>query len=613
MSSISMSELNQAIEKAQQYLRGQQLESGAWHGHAIAGPDATAEMMIGQHFLGVLSPNDAAKALSWLLTQQLPDGSFPAFAGTDQGSIDESCICYAALLSAGMAPTDPPAEKAYRWIQAHGGFMATTLYTQVLLAVANVLDPGFLPDMPYETVLIPGIERVIGARFTPVYTVFSLVLPVMVAALKARVQKPCKAQGLLLGAAYRRMIEYWSEHQNPSGNCFGVVNITIMMLICFKLFGLPESDSRFQRGISDLKQWRIETPEMLSYMLYNSTIWNSALIIGIFRLGDIPSTDPALQRATQFIVTHQTQIELPKDWQNPGCHSPRTGGFAFEDNNPLGADCDSTSVALWGLGHLEPKESGVAHAIDKGLDWLWGMQNESGGWAGFSHGQPDKPPGPFSIGAVAMPMDPIGGLKLLVDAPPAFSEPALEDITGRVLQGLGRLGFGAQDPRISKAISFIHSQLYVNGVWWGRWETNYLAGSAEVLAGLAAVGANLSDPPVANAIEWIKKHQNKDGGFGESIESYNNLALAGIGESSAYVTGIVTNALIQCDEVDSGAVENAIRWCLNNQNEDGSWPEGNYQFTVQWPWPFYRLTLTPTIYPLRALTAYRRARPASYP
>lgn len=608
MVSISMSDIKQSIERAQQYLRGQQLDNGAWHGHAIAGPDATAEMMIGQRFLGLLTPSDAEKALRWLLAQQLPDGSFPAYTGADQGSVDETSICYAALLSAGMAPTDAPAAKAFQWVQPRGGFPATIPYTKVLLSIANVMDPMHLPDMPVEAVLIPGIERVIGARFTPVYTVFSLALPVMVNALKARACAPTGLRKQVLSAAYRRMIDYFSEHQNPAGNCFGVLNITLMMLVAFKLMGMPESDERFQRGVRDMEQWRIETPDTLSYMLYNSTMWNTALIMGIFRQGGVPADDPALARAANFLVSHQGLIELPKDWQNPGRTSPRTGGFAFEDNNPLGADSDSTSVVLWGLHHLDYSGGAVKEAVDKGLQWLWGMQNECGGWPGFSHGQPDKPPGPFSIGVADMPSNPISVLKILIDAPPAFSEPALEDITGRVLQSLGKQGFRVPDPRISKAIEFLRSQVYVNGVWWGRWETCYLPGSAEVLSGLAAVGADLSDPVIINAIEWIKRHQNSDGGFGESVDAYDNLAMAGIGESSAYVTGIVTNALIQCNEWESRAVEHAIQWCLDHQQADGSWPQGSYQFTVQWPWPFYRLTLTPTIYPLRALTAYWQAR-----
>ena len=163
------------------------------------------------------------------------------------------------------------------------------------------------------------------------------------------------------------------------------------------------------------------------------------------------------------------------------------------------------------------------------------------------------------------------------------------------------------DARIARAVSFLHSQIDTNGVWWGRWETNYLPGTSEVLAGLAAVGADLKDPAVANAIDWVKRHQNADRGFGETTASYENLALAGTGEPSSYVTGIVANALIQCGEASSPAVEAAIRWCLNTQEPGGAWPQGSYQFTVQWPWPFYQLTLTPAIYPLRALTAYRKA------
>lgn len=608
MPPISIHDVEQAIENARKYLRGQQLPNGAWPGGTIAGPDATAEAVICQRFLGILSDGDAAKALKYLLTEQFPDGSFPSFKGAEQGSIDETSMSYAALLSAGLPQTAPTAEKAYHWIQSHGGFGAATPYTQIMLAVAGVIDPLSLPDMPIESVLLPGVEYVIGARFTPVLTIFSLALPVISNALKARVDPPSLPKRLLLDAAYCKIIEYFAARQNPSGNCFGAINVTIVMLLCYKLAEMPESDERFQRGAGDLAQWRIETADTLRYSLFNSTIWNSALILGIFRLGNVPSTDPALLSAMHFIVSQQGMVELPRDWQNPGLLSPRTGGFAFEDNNPMGSDCDSTSVALWGLGHIEPREAGVQHAINKALAWLFGMQNRSGGWASFSHGQPDKPPGPFSIAATPVPSDPFGILKLLAEAPPTMSEPALEDITGRVLQALGRLGYGPGDHRISEAISFLRSQIYVNGAWWGRWETNFLPGSSEVLSGLAAVGADLQDPMIAGAIDWIKNHQNADGGFGETIDSYDNLALAGTGESSSYVTGIVTNALIQCDQIDSDTVAKAIQWCLDNQNEDGSWPEGSYQFTVQWPWPFYRLMLSSTIYPLRALTAYWRVR-----
>ena len=67
-----------------------------------------------------------------------------------------------------------------------------------------------------------------------------------------------------LASANRNVMRHLTEHQNPTGNLFGVVNMTVMMLIAFKLLDLPPSDERFQRALGDLKQWRIETEETLS-------------------------------------------------------------------------------------------------------------------------------------------------------------------------------------------------------------------------------------------------------------------------------------------------------------------------------------------------------------
>lgn len=248
MPAIPIDEIDKSIEKAQQYLRGEQLPDGAWHGNCLAGPDATSEVLIALRFLGALDPSDASKAKAWLLAQQLPDGSFAAYEG-GTGSIDETCITYAALLSAGIDTHEPPAEKAYAYIQAHGGFAASTSYTKVLLSVAGILAPGALPNMPIKPLLVPGIGRIIGSRFTPAYTILSMVLPAIVNALRKT----------SLTIANRNVIRYLTEHQNPTGNLFGVVNMTVMMLIAFKLLDLPPSDERIQRALGDLKQWRIET------------------------------------------------------------------------------------------------------------------------------------------------------------------------------------------------------------------------------------------------------------------------------------------------------------------------------------------------------------------
>ena len=595
-----------AMAKAHQYFRDRQSGEGSWPGFAIAGPDATAEIAIALAFAGLLSPTDAGNMVAYLQAQQLPDGSFPPFEKASVGTLDETCICYAALLSANVAPSSEPAAKAYRYITEQGGFLASSAYTRILLVSAGVLPPGLLRPMPIFLLLIPKVERFLGTRFASAFTIMSILLPAMNCALRCRVDKPGWLRGFAVRAAHRKALRYLTGHQNPTGNLYGAANMSAMMLIAFRLLGVPNSDNRVLRLVADMQRWRSDASIGLGFTNFNSSVWNSSLILGALSQGGIDSGDPASVATVQFLLQQQSAIPLPKDWQNPRHSTPRTGGWAFEDGNPLAADCDSTSVVLWGLSFILPRSPQLQRAIDMGLTWLWGMQGDDGGWPSFSRGQSSKPAGPFPLTQANPDLHPLAALQLMLHVPPQFADTSLEDVTGRVLQALGRLGFRASDARVARAIGFLHSQIDVNGVWWGRWETNYLAATAEALAGLGAVGADLTHPAVRNAIAWVKAHQHVTGGFGETTESYSNMALAGAGEPSSYLTGLVANALIACGEARSESVSRAIQWCLDRQLSDGSWEQGSYQFTMQWPWPFYQLTLTPVIYPLRAITEYNR-------
>ena len=42
-----------------------------------------------------------------------------------------------------------------------------------------------------------------------------------------------------------------------------------------------------------------------------------------------------------------------------------------------------------------------------------------------------------------------------------------------------------------------------------------------IIPGLARIGQDLEEPWVARSIEWLVSKQNTDGGFGETVISYN--------------------------------------------------------------------------------------------
>ena len=141
---------------------------------------------------------------------------------------------------------------------------------------------------------------------------------------------------------------------------------------------------------------------------------------------------------------------------------------------------------------------------DLGREWLLGMQNPDGGWSAFVHGLPAKRPGPLFSGPVEVSLDgPVGALRTLLDPPRELGDPSTEDLTGRVLDGLGRVGLTTSSPAVRRAIEFLRAQQFDHGGFWGRWTVNYLASTACVLQGLARVGADMSESWVRRAVGFV--------------------------------------------------------------------------------------------------------------
>ena len=75
-------------------------------------------------------------------------------------------------------------------------------------------------------------------------------------------------------------------------------------------------------------------------------------------------------------------------------------------------------------------------------------------------------------------------------------------------------------------------------VWFGRWGVNYIYGTALVLRGLEAIGMDLHEPCVQQAAEWLRMVQNADGGWGETVGSYDDPTLRGTGRQYAFADGV---------------------------------------------------------------------------
>jgi squalene-hopene/tetraprenyl-beta-curcumene cyclase len=292
-----------------------------------------------------------------------------------------------------------------------------------------------------------------------------------------------------------------------------------------------------------------------------------------------------LGRAADWLVAHQ--IFRPGDWS---VYNPRLepGGWAFEFANDWYPDVDDSAVILMGLQQLPHATTAAGkRAMAYGLNWTLGMQSRNGGYAAFDTD---------NTNAVWNEI-PFADMKAMIDPP-------TEDVTGRALELMGMVGYGPDFGRAKRALDFVRKSQRADGSWWGRWGVNFVYGTWSVLAGLRSIGEDMQAPYVKKAVEWLASRQNADGGFGETVASYDDEKLAGKGESTPSQTAWAVMGLIAGDG-PRAVIERGVEWLLQTQTADGTWTEKPWTGTG-FPQHFYlRYHMYRHYFPLMALGQYR--------
>ena len=115
-----------------------------------------------------------------------------------------------------------------------------------------------------------------------------------------------------------------------------------------------------------------------------------------------------------------------------------------------------------------------------------------------------------------------------------------------------------------------------------------------------------SDPMYTKATHWIKSVQNKDGGWGEDNQSYEDESLRGhFHTSTAFQTAWALLALMAAGETDTQEVKAGISYLLNSQTEEGVWADECHT-APGFPRVFYlKYHGYDKFFPLWALARYR--------
>jgi squalene-hopene/tetraprenyl-beta-curcumene cyclase len=154
---------------------------------------------------------------------------------------------------------------------------------------------------------------------------------------------------------------------------------------------------------------------------------------------------------------------------------------------------------------------------------------------------------------------------------------------------------------------FLREQQHADGSWFGRWGVNYIYGTWQVLRGLRCIGEDMTRAYVQRAARWLAQRQNPDGGWGESIESYEDDAKKGVGPSTPSQTAWAIMGLCAAGKAESGAVQAGVRHLLDSQDGEGTWRQDQWTGTG-FPGVFYlNYEFYRHYFPLMALAQYRRA------
>jgi len=441
--------------------------------------------------------------------------------------------------------------------------------------------------------------------------------------------RPLRNRGL-------RLAEEWMLARFEESDGLGAIFPPIVWsAIALRCLGYSDDSKEVVECHRQLDALMIHPPEEASAGASESTlrlqpckspVWDTTIALRALAAAGITAEHPASGKAIQWLLSKE--VSRGGDWQVNSKGEP--GGWFFEHNNRFYPDTDDTAMALLALREqlgeaaitgggagqstpaatamvLDSRVSGLGQgrqlalateqivgACERGRRWMLSMQNNDGGWGAFDRNND----------AEFLCRVPFADHNAMID-------PSTPDIAARIIESFAAWGMQQGDVAVDRAIGYIRQQQEEDGSWYGRWGINYIYGTWQTLVGLAAVGVPANDPAMTAGAEWLRKHQQPCGGWGETARSYEDPSLRGQGAPTASQTAWALLGLIAAGQPQSAAALRGVRFLLDNQRDDGGWDETEFTGTG-FPLVFYlKYHYYPIYFPLLALAQWRKAVEAS--
>ncbi len=631
---VSLDSVRTAIRSAQDFLLDRQEPDGYWVAELEGDTILESEYILLLQFLGRKEPQKFRKLANYIKTKQHSDGYWPIYNGGPP-DVSASVKAYFACKLAGYTGNEPFMRRARRSILAQGGVTHCNTFTKLYLSMFGQYDWHGVPTIPPEAILMPKWfyfniynmsswsrailvplavmnasrphrpipnhahidELFVGGRdrkrmrlewdkkaitWKNVFLIFDRLLKMY----DASPVKPFRKKAL------NRSLAWLLDREENSGGLGAIFPAMTHAIMAYKCMGLPDNHPAISKELAELAAFEMEDGETLRLQPCVSPVWDTALVVNSLVDSGYPADTEAMQKAAEWMLSKQTTRK--GDW-SVKCPDTEPGGWYFEMENEFYPDVDDTVMVLMALyktycpggEHWSEAPEHAREAMRKGIDWVFAMQNEDGGWASF-----DK-----------------NNNKTLFQYVPyadhnAMLDPSSADITARTLEMCSFYSIGPSDPRVRRALDYIYREQEEDGSWFGRWGVNYIYGTWQTLRGLARIGEDMQSERIQRAVKWLHAVQNEDGGWGETAASYDPGHPKATGPSTPSQTAWALMGLFNAGDVSSSAVQRGLDYLINGQDSEGTWEEEWFTGTG-FPRVFYlRYHYYRHYFPLWALAQY---------
>jgi squalene-hopene/tetraprenyl-beta-curcumene cyclase len=397
---------------------------------------------------------------------------------------------YFALKMIGDDPDAPHMARARAALLERGGADEANVFTRILLALFGETSWADVPTMPVELMLAPRWFPVHLSKMS--YWARIVLVPLLVLqTLQPKARNPRgvtirelfvpgrrrrasgpthkhpgwarffngldaalkSANGLWPKALRRRAIErarvFVVERLNGEDGLGGIFPAMGNAVKMFDALGIPADDPDRMTARGAIDKLLVINGDEAYFQPCVSPVWDTALAAhALLEIGGEEAEQAALS-ALEWLRPRQV-LDVVGDWAE-WRPDTRPGGWAFQYANPHYPDTDDTAVVVMAMDRARqrtPPGDAYDEAIERGAEWVAGLQSRNGGWGAFDADNTYE----------YLNNIPFADHGALLDQPTV-------DVTARCVGMMAQMG-DADSPALTAALDFLEDEQEADGSWF---------------------------------------------------------------------------------------------------------------------------------------------------